>query len=288
MSNFRLISSETKELTPALAIEFRDLEPSPTEREFDPKRVEYLRGKAEDGNLITFQWAKAKLGNRHLRMNGQHSSRMLCELDGAFPKGLKVHLDEYEVETEEALAGLFRQFDDRKSGRSAADVSGAYQMLHEPLRSVPRGSAKLAIEGFDWWRRHIEGLPPMAGDNRYAFFNDTSIHSYIRWVGEVLSIKTPELKKTPIVAAMYASFDAAEAEAKTFWNDVARGGVEYEDDAPATVLDTWLKGLKEDKNGLRPGEYYQGAVFAWNAHREGKPITKSIKYDVAKGFHKVS
>jgi hypothetical protein len=32
-----------------------------------------------------------------------------------FPKGLKVHIDEYEVPNKASLALLFRQFDDRKS-----------------------------------------------------------------------------------------------------------------------------------------------------------------------------
>ena len=36
---FRLISSETVPLTPELAEEFREMEPSPTEREVSPNRL---------------------------------------------------------------------------------------------------------------------------------------------------------------------------------------------------------------------------------------------------------
>jgi hypothetical protein len=287
MTDFRLLNSETRKLTRALAEEFHAMEPSPTERELDRKRVEHLRGKADKGHLVTFQWSVAKLGNRRVRMNGQHSSTMLTELNGAFPEDLTVHLDEYEVDSEFALASLFRQFDDRKSSRNARDVAGAYQMLFEPLRDVPRPSAKLAAEGITWYRRFVEGVQAASGDDQYELFNQTGTHAFIRWIGEVLSIKTPELKKAPLIAAMYAGFIASDGDARKFWNDVARGGVEYEDDAPATVLDSWLKALKEEKNGLKPGQYYQGAIFAWNAFREGKPITKSIKYDVSKGFHRV-
>lgn len=290
MSDFRLVHSETRKLTADLAKEFRDLEPSPTERELDAKRVERLREKARDGQLVTFQWSSARLGSRKLRMNGQHSSTMLCELNGGFPEGLTVHLDEYEVDDDLALASLFRQFDDRKSGRSAGDVSGAYQMLFEPLREVPRPSAKIAVEAINWYRRFIEGVPAKSGDDQYEMFNETGIYAFVRWIGEVLSIKTPELKKVPIVAAMYATFNSGEQDARAFWNDVARGGVEYDDTAPATVLDTWLKSLKENgtKDRLKPGQYYQGAVFAWNAFRENKPITKAIKCDVSKGYHDVA
>ena len=70
-------------------------------------RIKHLREKAEAGQLVTFNWSTAKLGERILRMNGQHSSKMLCDLNGAFPKGLKVHLDTYEVDSSEDLAILF-------------------------------------------------------------------------------------------------------------------------------------------------------------------------------------
>ena len=77
------------------------------------------------------------MGDKRLRMNGQHSSNMLCGLNGHFPKGLKVHIDEYEVPNKPSLALLFRQFDDRKSNRSPSDVASAYQGLYTPKSIRP-------------------------------------------------------------------------------------------------------------------------------------------------------
>src|SRR4051794_32418671 len=90
---FRLINSEVKPLTKEFAEYFRDLEASPTERELNPARLAHLRAKADAGQLITFGWATAKMGDKTVRMNGQHSSNTLCELNGGFPTDLKVHLD---------------------------------------------------------------------------------------------------------------------------------------------------------------------------------------------------
>jgi hypothetical protein len=223
-------------------------------------------------------------------MNGQHSSTMLSNLNGAFPEGLKVHLDEYEAQTPDDLALLFRQFDDRKSGRSSGDVAGAYQGLHTPLQQVPKPAAKLAIDGISWYRRTIEGVPVPSGDGVYSLMNETGLHSFIRWLGELFSSKTPELRRAQIVSAMYATFIVNEAAARTFWNQVARGGVEYEDNHPTTVLDNWLKAIKENgesiKRELKPASFYQGSIFAWNAYREGKSIS-NVKHDVRKGFHRV-
>ena len=186
---YRLVKAEIRDLTPELAEEFRNLDPSPTERELNPARLKHLKMKAEAGQLVTFHWSVARLGEKRLRMNGQHSSNMLCGLNGLFPKGLKAHIDEYEVPNKASLALLFRQFDDRKSNRSPSDVAGAYQGLYEELHDVPRGPAKMAVEGACWYDRNIEGLPPVSGDDQYIRFGEPGLHGFIRWVGELFTIR---------------------------------------------------------------------------------------------------
>jgi len=286
---FKLISSETKPLTPDLAERFKAMLPSPTERLFDPARAKMLREKAEAGQLIAFNWAIAKVGDKEYRVNGQHSSAVLTELNGQFPQGLKVHMDTYQVDNTDGLALLFRQFDSRKSGRTPTDVSGAYQGLYTDLADVSRSAAKLAVEGVAWFDRYVEGLPAPKGDDVYTLFGKTPLHNFIRWVSEVFSIKTPELRRHTIVAAMYGTFDKNEAEARKFWREVSRGGVEFEDNHPTTVLDTFLKSIVEDKkkSELKPANFYQASIYAWNAYRENKTIT-SMKYDAKKGLYAVA
>ncbi len=283
---FKLIASETKPLNPQVVEDFRKLEASPTERVLDPARIRMLREKAEAGQLISFQWSTARLGEHRYRMNGQHSSEMLCGLNGQFPEGLKVHIDEYHVDDRDSLALLFRQFDNRKSGRTPSDVSGAYQGLYDDLRDVARGAAKIAVEGVAWYDRHIEGLPAPSGDDVYTLFGQANLHSYIRWIGELFSIKTPELRRQTVVAGMYGTYTKNEAEARKFWAEVVRGGAEYEENHPTTILDTWLRAAAEDpksRRDLKPGNYYQAVVYCWNAFREGKSLT-SVKYDTRKGL----
>lgn len=97
-------------------------------------------------------------------------------------------------------------------------MSGAYQGLYTDLAGVPRGAAKLAVEGVAWYDKNVEGLPAPKGDDVYTLFGKTGLHSFIRWVGEdIFTIKTPELKRQTIVAAMYGTFDKNEAEARKFW-----------------------------------------------------------------------
>jgi len=289
-TSYKLVKSEVRDLTRELAEEFRNLDPSPTERELNPARLKHLKMKAEAGQLVTFHWSVARLGEKRLRMNGQHSSNMLCGLNGLFPKGLKAHIDEYEVPNKASLALLFRQFDDRKSNRSPGDVASAYQGLYDELHGVPKGPAKMAVEGACWYDRNVEGLPPVSGDDQYVRFGEPGLHGFIRWVGELFTIKTPELRRQTIVAAMYGTFTKNEAEARKFFAEVARGGEEYTENAPSTILDAWLKAMAEKrgaKTEVKPANLYHGCVFAWNAYREGKTIS-SIKYDTKKGLYAVS
>jgi hypothetical protein len=288
-AEFKLISSETLPLTPELADKFRAMDASPTERGFDKARANMLRTKAEEGRLIAFNWAVAKLGDKTYRMNGQHSSAVLSELNGQFPQGLKVHLDTYQVDNRENLASLFRQFDARKSGRTPTDVAGAYQGLHEELAGVAKPSAKLAAEGAAWYDKYVMGLPAPTGDDVYMLFAREKLYPFFQWVGEIFSIKTPELRRVPVVGAMYGAFDKNEAEARKFWMEVSRGGVEFEDSHPATVLDSFLKSVVEEKRkfDLKPANFYQASAYAWNAFREGKTIT-SIKFDTRKGLYQIA
>jgi hypothetical protein len=121
---FRLVS-ETVPLTMELSQQFRDSSVSPTEREISPSRMKMLREKAEAGQLVSFHWSKARPGDHLWRMNGQHSSNVLCELNGKF-RGMHAHVDDTRS-TIRTDSFPFRQFDDRKSGRTIGDVAGAYQ-----------------------------------------------------------------------------------------------------------------------------------------------------------------
>jgi hypothetical protein len=268
-----------------LAQRWRDLKPTPTERLLDPKRVQYIKERVESGFGVPFHWADmlVKSTGEMFRANGQHSSEALVQLDGKMPLGLKAHIDHYEVPDMHGAVMLFRQIDPRQSARTTRDVAGVYQGIVHNLEKVDRKTAKLGIDGIGWWRRQIEGVPTPSGDDIYDLFNETGLHSFLNWLGETITLKTRELEVAQVVAAMYATFNAGEEQARQFWHNVARNGVEYEENHPTTVLDQWLQRRIKEEMKLKPGEIYQGCIYAWNAAREGKSI-REIKYDIRKGF----
>lgn len=281
---FKLVNASTVPVTRQLAREFWEMEASPTERDVSQSRIKMLQDALGAGQLITFNWATAKLGKKRLRMNGQHSSKFLTELQGDFPEGLFAHIDEYEVSDKFGLATLFQQFDNRKSSRTVKDLAGAYLALEDNL-SVNLVKAKLAVDGCVWYRRNIDQVPVPSDVERYTLFYATGLHEFIRWVDSLLNDKTSELKREGVVAAMHGTFIANEAESRKFWESVARGGDQFDPKAPESILDAWLQQPKT-VDVRKSKDIYQGCIFAWNAKREDKTIG-AIKFDSHKGFSRI-
>lgn len=285
---FKLMKSETVPLTDDLLKEFSELPGGPTERIFKEARVAHLKDKVMSGAAIPFIWAIAELDGEKFRVNGQHSSTMLKNLDGERPKGLMVHLDHYEVDDRYGLVRLFRQFDDRKSQRDPSDVAGAYQMMEDALEKLDRKISKLAVEGIAWFDWNVNAVKTLVGDDRYSLFHEPAIHPFLVWVGTIYDLKTKELEQTAVVAAMWATWQKSTDAAKEFWKIVAHGGDLGNEDHPTTMLDDWLKAAKaKNAKAPKPGEFYNGCVHAWNAYRKGEKSLTKIKSDTSKGFLEV-
>src|SRR5262245_28290085 len=110
-------------------------------------------------------------------------------------------------------------------GSSGSWPTRTPQGLYDELKDVHRSSAKLAVEGIAWYLKNIEGLPAPKGDDVYTIFGDANLYPFIKWIDDIFSAKTPELRRQTIVAAMHATFEKNEEEARKFWKAVARGGV---------------------------------------------------------------
>src|SRR5215831_17933482 len=165
-NHIRLLSSETRDVDEALVKRFATMTPSITERPLDESRVDYITTKVVEGAAIPFMWAFATLNGIEYRVNGQHSSYSLDQMNGNLPQGLKAHIDQYEVKDEAELVHLFRQFDPRKAGRSPMDVANAYASIVPSLKGIPVPVLKLAAEGINWCTGVVDGLPPLKADDR--------------------------------------------------------------------------------------------------------------------------
>jgi hypothetical protein len=286
---FRLISSVTLPLTRELAEEQLHLEASPGARQLKPKHLEYLRQRITIGWLTSFKWARATIKGRPgiWRVDGYHSAAVLCELsEEEFPKGRFVHMDYYECTMLLGVADACAQHDVKISVRTSRDVSSLYQAAEPKLEAISKSWATLAINGIAWYDRNIDHVVVGVAEDKYRGFHDIRKHSYLQWFGQELLPNKSELQQVGVSAAIWATYQANEIEAKRFWGAVAHGG---DDNAPAAVLDSFLRRAKEKQikvgkgNRLGGGNYYQACIFVWNAFRKGKAI-KTLKWDTKSGL----
>jgi hypothetical protein len=273
----------------ALAQTHQALPHSPTERELDGKRVDELVSRLRKGLLLPCCWATVSFAGTTYRMNGQHSSHALLAASDEIPEQVVIHLDHFETDTPEGMGALFRQFDARFSARSKQDVAGAYQGLVPALAEVSRRTAKLGIDGIGWYRRSIEQLPVPSDDELYQHMLLETYHSFLRWLDHILSNKTRELERVPVIAAMYRTFIASESGAQEFWLEVAKGNL-TDDCDPRSVLSADLIRLRERKSGGKspaPAEYFAKCIKAWNAFRAGDKI-RALTVNPKKGLPDVA
>ena len=106
------------------------------------------------------------------------------------------------------------------------------------MESVINGANR---NGNQFAKGHVEGLPAPKGDDVYTLFGKTALHPFIRWVDEVFSIKTPELKRKTIVSAITYGTSRRTKRKHASSGRRCRGGVEFEDNHPTSVLDAFLK-----------------------------------------------
>jgi hypothetical protein len=285
LNSIRLLKSETVPIDAALVQRFATMTPSITERPLDDGRVDYIATKVAEGAAVPFLWSYAKLGDKEYRVNGQHSSYALSQMNGTLPTNLIAHIDEYDVADEAELVHLFRQFDPRKSSRSPLDVANAYASVVPGLAGIPRDVLKLGAEGINWGYGAVDRQPAKKADDRYIELTLAHNLAFLQMLGKIFSIKTPELRSLPVIAAMYKTFFVDPDRADKFWSLVGRGGDEFVEQNPATALDAWLRRLKDKVNRLqvRPLQIYQACVFAWNAEMDGKTLPR-IVYDTKKGL----
>jgi hypothetical protein len=282
---FRIVDSKTAEITLKLAKEFAAMSATVTERDLDPRRMKYLHECITSGKAISFNWSKAIVNGTTapIRINGNHSSHVLADMNGQFPAGLKVHIDTYEVEKEEYLPQLFKQFDSRKSTRTLSDICSAYQMSVPALRQLTKSAARKAIEGLGWYERKIVGSNPPIGDDIYDLFFDKAHHPFLLMACPIVSVKTPEFS-IPVMGAMYGSYGTSPQNAETFWGLVAHEGGGENATHPATVLDQWLVAAHTAEQKPPQLEVYRACAIAWNRYRNQQPLDRIGKFDPRKGY----
>lgn len=277
---------ETKKVTQALAIKFRDMDPVPHDRPLNPKRVDAYRKMLAAGLFRPVQWATVHCNETQAtyRVNGKHTSNLFAEYE-ELPQAIHATIEHYHCDDLDDVARLYATFDSRTQMRTTNDINRAFAAIDPELSELPSKIVNVCVTAVSF-SRHGERYAHVPAAERAECLLDDSTKIFAAWVHEVLGSNnenTRHLWRSPVVAAMYASFQKSRKHANEFWLAV-RDGTGATPKTPDRVLHRFLlsKAVKGSNSAARsstlcaPREMFVKCLHAWNAWR--RDTTTDLKY----------
>lgn len=284
---WELVSAKTVPVTRKLATEYADMEATLVERPFKQKKADRFRVLLENGEFRPCGFAKAhcKEDGKDYRTNGQHCSKMYAEIgpaDNDLYEGQFVHVEEYVCDTLADVARLFGTFDSKEQARSGNDINHSFAQTIPKVRDLDPKLVNLAVGALVY-----AGAPSnMGGGKHHTAAERAEVlvenKSFVLWLKPLIGEKTEDtspLRRVPVVAAMFKTWQTGKDEAKVFWTAVRDESGE-KPELPTRKLMKFLRGLaatgKLATEKVVPKTVYGKALEAWVMHKEGR--TGNLKY----------
>lgn len=271
----------TLKVTRRLAEEFRDATPAPGDRPISRPRVARLRLLVASGQTLTFDWATAQCDDATYRVNGQHSSTVLAELE-EIPEHCYACVSRYSCDELEDVAELYSMFDSRASARTTRDINRTYAATCTDLDGVASRILDKIVAGLAYEKWGSNKVTPQ---DRAALALDNV--DYALWVVDLIGARSEGedarlLARAPVMAAMARTYSKSKRAATEFWT-LVRDASGPDPKSPDRVLSRYLNRHSVNYGGgARRGgsvdrrEMFVKCLHAWNAWRQGS--STGLKY----------
>jgi hypothetical protein len=287
---YELVGTPKTELvTQTLAIKFRDMDPVPHDRTLNPKRVEAYRKMLAAGLFRPVHWATVHCSETQstYRANGKHTSNLFAEYEN-LPQPVYAIIEHYHCDDLDDVARLYATFDSRSQVRNTNDINRAFAAVDPELSELPSKIISLCVTAISYYRWGDSYSQKPAADRAECLLEEDN-KKFVTWVYSILRASDIDsarlLWRSPVVAAMYASYQKSKRAANEFWLAV-RDGTGATPKVPDRFLHRFLlsKAVNTGRGaaGRRgrdlagPREMYVKCLHAWNAWRRG--LTTELKY----------
>lgn len=286
-SGLKVVARENKELTHSLATELLELEIFGPDRPLDDAHVARLQKAMERGTFRPelVQIMVCSLNGKNYRINGQHTCWARLYTDKSYR--CPVQLIRYKASSENDMRMLYASVD-RGKPRSKSNVINAYLFGHGAFAGFSKTIIKQMSEGFSFWMWG-NNSPQHDGDE-ISYLLETDYHGLAMKVGKFLDgcqVKTARhLRRSPVYAAFFATFDKSESDAIEFWEAV-RDGANLSIDDPRLKLRNHLQGHAVNagrgggsyKNNVCADDMFGWCIQAWNAFRTNSSVKAFRTYE---------
>ncbi len=247
------------------------------------KWVAYLAEQMERRSYLPEQvtLVVCKLGERLVRMNGQHTSWAILEFDEAEAMSFDVNFMTYEADTEEDMRRLYASID-RGASRSQANVVSSYLAGTEHFGALHSGQIQLLSGGFSYFKwESVHDRSKHGGDDIAVLLSTDYLELSLRVADLVkgwVKNEHKHMKRVAVVGAIYATMAKSPKAALEFWARVADGLGMTSNKDPQYQLREFLvsstvcaqPGVSAGKRFVSAEDVYRVCVTAWNIHRSGK------------------
>lgn len=279
------------EMNLKLAEEVLSLHDFAADRKMDMNHVARLKSAMERGTFIPdlVQLITCQCKGTTYRLNCQHVAAARLQMPKEYRCPIR-HI-RYSAKTENDVRRLYASID-RGKPRNKATVVTSYLFETPEWAGFGRHVIGWISEGLSLWlwqSKHVRTFRD--GDDR-AFLLMTDYLDLGRKVGRFIQSHQNNvikfLRRAPVIAAMFATFQKDEQAATQFWSSIAEGAGFTSSEDPRRVLRDGLMqaSLKQGAGGTKRAaeseEMYRWCVNQWNSWRRGdrsKILRANMKND---------
>lgn len=298
-------SCKSLTLTRELAKWFNAIPQLPGDRPLKPSRVAWLAGLLDAGKFGATDWHYCVLPDgREIRVNGNSSSTMILQREGALPPGLRAHVTRHRCETVEEVQEVWQRFDAAKSLRNRGERISTFLGVHEGFGEYPIHMAKLAINALHTEAAVAGGFNLKAGrvktPGEEANRRFTDEPHFAQWLYSMWTAATRKPhaigQRAPVVYSMLMTYRVDPDEAAKFWHAVFNletpSGESLRTDHVCAILNRVLVESRLIEAKVRTGtgvmdfaDMAAACVNTWNQwrfgkrHREGRAAPKRTMGD---------
>lgn len=276
---YEVISDETVVLDHARASRYIDLPIFPGERNVTDGQVQLLFDEMRKGtfNELLVILSTAVLDGVEYKINGQHTCWAVQFMPAAFQ--LRVREIKYRVHNQQQLKLLYSTYD-----RLKARTDGHLNKVQLVGTSVMEGINVSLIEkltgGLKFWYFDDQRDRGRITPEQLSAIVQNQLFDLWRHVGLCVQAHASEHKhiaRSPVIGAMFATFEKVPTKAHEFWGPVANGlGLDHKTDPRLKLRDMLMKSTTHvslgAKDYLPPEAVYRMCILAWNHWRKHTPV----------------
>lgn len=287
MSWERKEKPKTVQATKLLVKEFAEMEKLPRERPLSERRLQIYRRLLSAGEFRPVTWASAhcKETDTIYRVNGQHTSTLLAELEKL--PDFFVTVERYVCDTLEDVAKLYATFDSGIGSRTNNDIIQSFASTIKELAGIKKKTfiSVVAAASYHKWGLTYHQHPP--AERAELLFDHIEFAIWadgILWPTDSNQEEAKHMNRAGVVTAMMGSYQKSQSDSDKFWRLVQTGDAPKAND-PSRVLQRYLLRTRartcmasapRGKETASFREMLAKCTTAWSAWRKGVPT--DLKY----------